>query len=48
MDDFRLRLNLHNAGTGCLEHSHLSYMKENEIENYADAISYQTPEFTRI
>ncbi|MDD2907433.1 MAG: hypothetical protein PHH98_02215 [Candidatus Gracilibacteria bacterium] len=43
LDDFRIRLNLNNAGVGCLEHRHLAYIYDNEIENYADAITYNTP-----
>ncbi|MDD3145313.1 MAG: hypothetical protein PHV23_04350 [Candidatus Gracilibacteria bacterium] len=43
LDDFRIRLNLNNAGVGCLEHRHLAYIYDDQLENYADAISYNTP-----
>ena len=43
LDDFRIRLNLNNAWVGCLEHAHLWYMKEDQIENYIDSLEYNTP-----
>ena len=43
LDDFRLRLNLKNAWVWAIEHNHLSYIRDNEIENYADSIEYRTP-----
>lgn len=43
LDDFRIRLNLNNAWVWCLEHRHLAYIYDSQIENYADAISYNTP-----
>jgi len=43
LDDFRIRLNLNNALVWCLEHRHLAYIYDNEIENYADSIAYNTP-----
>jgi aminopeptidase len=43
LDNFRIRLNLHNSWIGCLEHNHLSYIKDVEIKNYADSILYKTP-----
>ncbi|NVP17346.1 hypothetical protein HUU51_01385 [Candidatus Gracilibacteria bacterium] len=43
LDDFRIRLNLNNAGVGCLEHRHLAYIYDDQVENYADAIEYNTP-----
>lgn len=43
LDDFRIRLNLNNAWVWCLEHRHLAYIYDNQIENYADAIAYNTP-----
>ncbi|QFR38947.1 hypothetical protein A9Q91_01800 [Candidatus Gracilibacteria bacterium 28_42_T64] len=48
LDDFRIRLNLHNAGVGCLEHNHLAYIKDDQIENYADAIEYKTPYYDQL
>jgi hypothetical protein len=48
MDWFRIRLNLKNAWIWCIEHNHLWYIKDFEIENYADAISYQTPYFEKL
>lgn len=48
IDDFRIRLNLHNAGVGCLEHPHLSYMPHDQIENYADSIQYYTDYYLRV
>lgn len=43
LDDFRIRLNLNNAWVWCLEHRHLAYIYDDQIENYADAIEYNTP-----
>jgi len=48
LDNFRLRLNLHNAWIWCLELNHLSYIKDSEIENYADAIEYRTDYYDKI
>jgi len=48
LDNFRIRLNLHNAWIGCLEHNHLWYMKDEELENYADAIEYRTPYYIKL
>lgn len=45
LDNFRIRLNLHNAGVGCLEHNHLAYCKEKDLDTYAEVISFQTPYF---
>jgi|TARA_Y100001960_G_C13931196_1_gene474567 hypothetical protein len=41
-------MTLHKAGVGCLEHNHLSYLKEGESETYINAISYQGDEFSRL
>lgn len=43
LDDFRIRLNLKNQWVGCLEHNHLWYIPDEQIENYIDAILYNTP-----
>jgi len=48
LDNFRIRLQLHNNDVWCLEHNHLMYMKEDEYENYADAISYMTPYYDKL
>jgi len=48
LDDFRIRLNLHNKWIWCLEHNHLGYIKNNEIENYADAILYKGDYYKKI
>lgn len=48
LDDFRIRLSLHNNGVGCLEHNHLAYIKDSEIENYADAIEYKTDYYDEV
>ena len=48
LDDFRLRLNLKNQWVWCIEHNHLWYIKDNEIENYADSIEYRTPYYNKI
>jgi len=42
LDDFRLRLNLKNQWVWCIEHNHLWYIKDSEIETYADSIEYRT------
>ena len=43
LDDFRLRLNLKNQWVWCIEHNHLWYIKDEEIETYADSLEYRTP-----
>lgn len=48
LDNFRIRLNLHNAWIWCLEHNHLAYIKDDQHEIYADVISYKTPYFDKI
>ncbi len=48
LDNFRIRLQLHNNWVGCLEHNHLQYMKDDEYENYADAIEYKTPYYDKL
>lgn len=48
LDNFRIRLQLHNNWVWCLEHNHLQYMKDDEYENYADAIEYLTPYYDKL
>jgi len=48
LDDFRIRLNLHNKGIWCLEHNHLKYIKDDQIETYADALEYRFPFYQKI
>ena len=48
IEDFRIRMSLHKAWVWCLEHNHLSYMKDNETENYIDAIEYKTPYYNEL
>ena len=48
LDNFRIRLQLHNNNVWCLEHNHLLYMKDNEYENYSDAIKYMTPYYNEL
>lgn len=48
LDNFRIRLQLHNNNVWCLEHNHLQYMKNDEYENYADAIEYLTPYYDKL
>lgn len=48
LDNFRIRLQLHNNWVWCLEHNHLQYMKIDEYENYADAIEYKTPYYDEL
>lgn len=48
LDDFRIRMNLHNRWIWCLEHNHLWYIKDNQVETYADAIEYNTPNYIRL
>ena len=43
LDDFRLRLNLKNQWVWCIEHNHLWYIRDDEIETYADSLEYRTP-----
>lgn len=48
LDDFRIRMTLHKAWVGCLEHNHLSYLKDDQFDTYINAISYKWEEFQRL
>lgn len=48
LNDFRMRMTLFKLGIWCLEHTHLKYIKDLEIENYADAIEYKTPYYNKL
>ncbi len=48
LEDFRIRMSLYRAWVWCLEHNHLSYIKDDEIENYADSIEYKTPYYDKL
>ena len=48
LDDFRLRLNLKNQWVWCIEHNHLWYIKDEEIETYANSIEYRTPFYVKL
>jgi hypothetical protein len=48
LDDFRIRLNLHNKWVWCLEHNHLIYLKSGESDTYIDAIKYRWEEYNRL
>jgi aminopeptidase len=48
LDEFRLRLNLKNSNIGCIEHNHLIYMKDKEIQTYLKAISYKWEFFEKL
>lgn len=48
LENFRIRLTLHKTWIGCLEHNHLAYIEDNQIENYIDAIEYKTPYYEKL
>jgi len=48
LDDFRIRLNLHNKWVGCMEHNHLIYLREGESDTYINAIWYKWEEYNRL
>ena len=48
LDDFRIRLQLFNAGIGCLEHAHLNYFTESEYETYADALEFRGDYYKKV
>ncbi len=48
LEKFRIRMSLQQRGAAGIEHNHLWYMKEHEVENYLRSISYKTPEFQNI
>ena len=48
LEDFRIRVSLHKNEVWCLEHNHLVYIKEQELENYADSIEYNTPYYNEL
>lgn len=48
IENFRIRMTLHKMWIWCLEHNHLKYILDNQIENYADAIEYKTPYYDKL
>jgi hypothetical protein len=48
LDDFRLRLNLKNQWVWCIEHNHLWYIRDDEIETYANCLEYRTPFYIKL
>lgn len=48
LEDFRIRVSLHKRWVWCLEHNHLAYIKDEEVENYASAIEYKTPYYEEL
>lgn len=42
LEKFRIRMSLQQRGAAGIEHNHLWYMKEHEVENYLRAISHKT------
>ena len=41
LDNFRIRLNLFNQGVGCLEHTHLHYIYEDQYDTYLEALRFR-------
>ena len=48
LEKFRIRMSLQQRDAAGIEHNHLGYMKDHEIENYLRSILYKTPEFQEI
>lgn len=48
LDDFRIRLTLKNNWVWAIEHNHLSYIKDDQIETYVDSLKYQWAEYEKI
>lgn len=48
LDNFRIRLNLNNAWVWCLEHRHLAYLYDNQVENYADSLEYRWEYYSEV
>ena len=48
LDNFRIRLNLNNAWVWCLEHRHLAYLYDDQVENYADSIEYRWDYYNKV
>lgn len=48
LDDFRIRLQLFNAGVGCMEHSHLSYYTGDQEETFLNALTWKGDEYDRL
>ena len=47
LSTFRIRLELFNIGVHVIEHNHLAYIKDGEIETFIDCMAYRTPEYVR-
>ncbi len=48
IENFRIRMTLHKSWIWCLEHNHLWYISDKQVENYADAIEYKTPYYEKL
>ena len=44
----RLRIDLFNLGHQVIEHSHLSFIKEDQINNYISSLEYKTPNYIKM
>lgn len=47
LSTFRIRLELFNRGIHVIEHNHLSYIPDDQIEIFVDAHRYRTPEYSQ-
>lgn len=45
LSTFRIRLELFNRGIHVVEHNHLSYIPDEQIETFVDAHRYRTPQY---
>lgn len=48
LEEFRIRISLQHRNIAGIEHNHLTYIKENQIETYLRAVSYQSPYFQKV
>lgn len=48
LEEFRIRMSLQHRTIAGIEHNHLTYIKEDQIETYLRAVSYQSPYFQKV
>lgn len=48
LEEFRIRISLQHRNVAWIEHNHLTYIRDDQIETYLKAVSYQSPYFQKI
>lgn len=48
LEEFRIRMSLQHRNIAWIEHNHLKYIEENQIQTYLEAISFQSDYFGKV